>query len=51
MLGREPGVVSFNLDTMGDVTTITYDPAKTTVKKIVADLAVTGHRPTDVIER
>jgi hypothetical protein len=51
VLSREPGVISYELDTMSDVTTIDYDPAKTTVKKIVADLAVTGHKPSEVVER
>ena len=51
MLGREPGVITYEVDLPGDCVRVMYDPGLTTVKQIVAALTEVGYPPGSVVER
>lgn len=51
VLGREPGVITYEIDYVSDAVRVVYDPSLTTVKQIVDALAEGGYPPGSLVER
>jgi copper chaperone CopZ len=51
VLGREPGVITYELDLDSDAVRVVYDPRRITVTQIVAALTEAGYPPGSVVER
>ncbi len=51
VLGREPGVVKFDLNTVDDIATVVYDPMQTGIEQIKAALTAVGYPPGRIVEQ